>query len=251
MPAGRRSRRNCRPTPYATPNRLRGRQGDGWPQDSVDACLVLLTLTEHLQAAQNEKPVLTTLQKRPLSSWRDQCDALPMRFENARIEAARRLEPKATSMKLPPASARHQAPSPTGRGVGGEGAHALGYRPLPELHIACTGIAPQAPTLGSLIAPNELPANLVAADYETIQPYIDVALTAEHVGVEAHERAVAAHGMIKAADSARPTLIRSTRAALLRLGAAVLLHGRDANGEHMEFAAEPSHARQGSVNVRR
>ena len=28
------------------------------PQDAVDACLVLLTLTEDLQATQNEKPVL-------------------------------------------------------------------------------------------------------------------------------------------------------------------------------------------------
>ena len=29
----------------------------GWPQDSVDAALVLLTLTEHLQAQHNEKAV--------------------------------------------------------------------------------------------------------------------------------------------------------------------------------------------------
>ncbi|GAF77000.1 unnamed protein product, partial [marine sediment metagenome] len=51
-----------------------------------------------------EQEVLGILQKRPLSSWRDQCDALPTRFDNARIEAAKRLEPKATSMKLPPAT---------------------------------------------------------------------------------------------------------------------------------------------------
>ena len=30
----------------------------------------------------------------------------------------------------------------------------------------------QAPTLGSLINPAELPADLIAADYETIQPYL-------------------------------------------------------------------------------
>jgi hypothetical protein len=51
-----------------------------------------------------QQEVLATLQDRPLSSWRDQCDALPTRFENAGIEAARRLEPKATSMKLSPAT---------------------------------------------------------------------------------------------------------------------------------------------------
>lgn len=51
-----------------------------------------------------QQEVLTTLQNRPLSAWRDQRDALPTRFENACIEAARRLEPKAVSMKLPPAT---------------------------------------------------------------------------------------------------------------------------------------------------
>ena len=30
----------------------------GWPQDAVDAALVVLALTEHLQAQQNEKPIL-------------------------------------------------------------------------------------------------------------------------------------------------------------------------------------------------
>ncbi len=113
-----------------------------------------------------------------------------------------------------------------------------GYRPLPELHIACTGIGPQAteeqwitlaeqagipfpaggkepignglinlhclfsqaPTLGSLIDPNELPADLIAADYETLQPYLGAALTAEHADEEAYERAVAAQGMVKAAE---------------------------------------------------
>jgi hypothetical protein len=101
------------------------------------------------------------------------------------------------------------SPSPAtgeGRGEGGQ----LGYRPLPELHIACTGIGPQAteeqwvklaeqsgmptqmdeqervknglrnlhrlfsqaPTLGSLINPKQLQADVFAADYETIQPYL-------------------------------------------------------------------------------
>lgn len=113
-----------------------------------------------------------------------------------------------------------------------------GYRELPELNIACTGIGPQstqeqwvklaeqsgipmptvgreaikngllnlhrlfsqAPTLGSLINPAELPADLIAADYETIQPYLTAVLKAEKADDEARERAIAAAGMVKAAD---------------------------------------------------
>jgi len=113
-----------------------------------------------------------------------------------------------------------------------------GYRELPELHIACSGIGPhateeqwlelaeqsgvpmpaigkqpireglrnlhalfsQAPTLGSLIDPGELPGDLIAADYETLHPYLAAALTAEQADDEAHERAVAAAGMVKAAE---------------------------------------------------
>jgi hypothetical protein len=113
-----------------------------------------------------------------------------------------------------------------------------GYRELPSLHIACTGIGPQAdeeqwlkmldeskipikpgarepirdglrnlhslfsqaPTLGSLIDPSELPADLIAADYETIQPYLTAILAAEQADDEIHERAVAAAGMVKAAE---------------------------------------------------
>jgi len=113
-----------------------------------------------------------------------------------------------------------------------------GYRPLPELHIACTGIGPecsaeqwlklaeqsgipmpaaqreaikngllnlhglfsQAPTLGSLIHPAALPADLIAADYETIQPHLAAILVAEKADDEVRERAIAAAGMFKAAD---------------------------------------------------
>ena len=116
--------------------------------------------------------------------------------------------------------------------------NAGGHRPLPNLHIACTGIGPQAteeqwlklveqsgipmPTvgreaikngllnlhtlfskaavLGSLIDPAELPSDLIAADYETIQPYLTAAMVAETSDDEVHERAVAAAGMVKAAD---------------------------------------------------
>ena len=127
-------------------------------------------------------------------------------------------------------------PSPSGRGAEGEGT--LGYRPLPELHIACTGIGPQAteeqwlklaeqsgmpiqadkrervknglrnlhrlfsqaPTLGSLIDPKQLEAGVFAADYETIRPYLSAVLKAEKTDDETHEQAIAAAGMVKAAD---------------------------------------------------
>ncbi len=113
-----------------------------------------------------------------------------------------------------------------------------GYRPLPELNIACTGIGPhcsadqwiklaeqsgmpkkedlrerikngllnlhrlfsQASTLGSLINPHELIGDLLAADYKTIQPYLVAVLKAEKADDETRERAIAAAGMVKAAD---------------------------------------------------
>jgi hypothetical protein len=113
-----------------------------------------------------------------------------------------------------------------------------GYRPLPDMHIACTGVGPQstveewvklaeqsgihkpsarrevikngllnlyrlfsqAPTLGSLINPAELPANLIAAGYETIQPYLTAILTSRETDGETRERATAAAGIVKAAD---------------------------------------------------
>jgi len=112
------------------------------------------------------------------------------------------------------------------------------YQPLPELHIACTGIGPQAseeqwvklaeqsgmptqmdererikngllnlhrlfsqaPTLGSLIDPKQLEAGVFAADYETIQPYLAAVLKAEKADDETHEQAIAAAGMVKAAE---------------------------------------------------
>lgn len=113
-----------------------------------------------------------------------------------------------------------------------------GYRELPKLHVACTGIAPQATeeqwiklaeesglpmprggaepvedglrnlhrlfsqasTLGSLIDPADLPADLIAADYETVHPYLAAILSAETADDDVRERAVAAAGMAKAAD---------------------------------------------------
>ena len=113
-----------------------------------------------------------------------------------------------------------------------------GYRPLPETDIACSGIGPQcsaeqwmtlaeesgvpipaagreairngllnlhrlfsqAPTLGSLIDPAELPADLITADYETIEPCLAAIRSIEKADDETRERAIAAAGMVKAAD---------------------------------------------------
>ncbi|MHB9053511.1 MAG: Eco57I restriction-modification methylase domain-containing protein [Thermoleophilia bacterium] len=113
-----------------------------------------------------------------------------------------------------------------------------GYRSLPELHIACTGIGPQsteeqwlqliekstllmpndqrerikngllnlhrlfsqAPTLGSLINPADLPVDLMTADYQTIQPYLEEILGTEKADDITRERAIVAAGMVKAAE---------------------------------------------------
>ena len=113
-----------------------------------------------------------------------------------------------------------------------------GYRPLPELHIAWAGMAPQctaeewlalaeqsgmpesvnerdlverslvllhelflqAPTLGSLIDPRRYSAGRIAADYGTVEPYFTAALRGEIRDYDVHERTVAAAGMVKAAE---------------------------------------------------
>ena len=113
-----------------------------------------------------------------------------------------------------------------------------GYRPLPDLHIACTGVAPQAteeqwlelaaqssipmptsqrdaiehsllklhrlfslaPTLGSLISPAGLPADLLTADYQTTKRYLTAIMSAEKTDDLTRERAIAASGMTQAAD---------------------------------------------------
>ncbi len=113
-----------------------------------------------------------------------------------------------------------------------------GWKPLPPLNIACTGIGPQcsaeqwlklaeesgipmpaiggefikqgllnlhelfsrASTLGSLINPANLPGHIIAADFETIQPYLKAILEAEKTDDGLRERAIAAAGMVKAAE---------------------------------------------------
>jgi len=109
---------------------------------------------------------------------------------------------------------------------------------LPTMHLACSGIGPQstqdewlkmakrtlsaerpdvrqamerglihmhelftqAPDLGSLIDPNELPDTGFAADFETLQPLLAEILKTETDNDDTHERAVAAQGMAKAAE---------------------------------------------------
>jgi hypothetical protein len=125
-----------------------------------------------------------------------------------------------------------------------------GYRPLPNLHIACTGIGPQstkeqwlrlaedaaaqggmpakrnlfgtedsllsasvkgtlealhelfaqAPVLGSLINPANLRTDLFHAEYKAVAPLLSAVLDAQSTTDETRERAIAAAGMVKAAD---------------------------------------------------
>jgi hypothetical protein len=113
-----------------------------------------------------------------------------------------------------------------------------GYRPLPDLHIAWAGMGPQckapewlklaeqagmprsahdrdlieralvllhdlfsqAPVLGSLVDPRRYSAGRLAADYETVEPYLAAALKGEIRDYDVHERTVAAAGMVKAAE---------------------------------------------------
>ncbi len=109
---------------------------------------------------------------------------------------------------------------------------------LPSLNIACCGIGPsatldewltlaeqaehtlpaharepvcnglenlhrlfsQASELGSLIDPSELPSDMFAADYETLQPFLEEVFQRESADAEARELAVAAQGMVRASE---------------------------------------------------
>jgi len=103
---------------------------------------------------------------------------------------------------------------------------------LPALNIACSGLGPNAskdewlelaeedshlsdalrtgleqlhetfqlaPELGSLIDPGAQASDLFTAGFDQLQPLLDTVLAAEAVSDEAHERAVAAQGMARAA----------------------------------------------------
>jgi hypothetical protein len=105
-----------------------------------------------------------------------------------------------------------------------------GYRSLPELHIACSGLEVgakeeewlklagnddrlregmrrlyrlfrQAPTLGSLIDPKRERVDLLTADFDALRPLLEQALTRDDVkrDAQATETGIVAQGMAKAA----------------------------------------------------
>ncbi len=104
----------------------------------------------------------------------------------------------------------------------------VGYRPLPSMNLACSGLAPnvskavwlelaadnekletsieqlyelflQAPILGSLINPSSKGANLFAAGFPEVQPLLDLALARETIDDREREMTVLASGLAKAA----------------------------------------------------
>jgi hypothetical protein len=105
----------------------------------------------------------------------------------------------------------------------------VGYRQLPPMHLACSGLAPHttenewvalaggsdrlqrgmarlyalfkdAPVLGSLINPRATGGDLVEAEFHQLQPLLEHALAQETKNDTAHEIAVTAHGLAKAAE---------------------------------------------------
>ncbi len=111
----------------------------------------------------------------------------------------------------------------------GEDGHPLGYRPLPQLHIACSGqgvagkkeewlalangdsrlrdgmdrlyeLFQQAPHLGSLIDPRREKGDLYEAGYVELQPLLVKALAKKSGDVELSAVGVAAQGIARAAE---------------------------------------------------
>jgi hypothetical protein len=114
----------------------------------------------------------------------------------------------------------------------------VGHCALPAMNVACSGLAPNAnradwlslaggddrlergmarlyamfadaPVLGSLINPRVGEGDLIVAAFHEIQPLLEVALAQEGQGDNAHELAVTARGLAKAAEilSGRFTLV--------------------------------------------
>jgi len=104
-----------------------------------------------------------------------------------------------------------------------------GYQQLPQLHVACCGLAPQgkladwvalageseklqngmrrlyalfeqAPVLGSLINPRLGGGDLLEAEFHELQPLLEKAVALEGKDDHAHEMAVTAQGLAKAAE---------------------------------------------------
>jgi hypothetical protein len=113
-----------------------------------------------------------------------------------------------------------------------------GYQTLPQLHLACSGLAPSAteaewlalagederlqrgmiwlhglfkdaPFLGSLINPRAAEGDLLIATFRELQPLLEKALAHEGEDDAAHEMAVIAQGLVKAAEllSAQFTIV--------------------------------------------
>jgi hypothetical protein len=105
----------------------------------------------------------------------------------------------------------------------------VGYCKLPAMNLACSGLAPNAkkedwlklagdneklyngmdrlyqlfkdaPVLGSLINPRLSAGDMYVADYHELQPLLGKALSQETKDETAHEIAVTAHGLAKAAE---------------------------------------------------
>jgi hypothetical protein len=104
-----------------------------------------------------------------------------------------------------------------------------GFQPLPELHLACSGLAPHAtqdewmalagdnyklkngmarlhelfenaPVLGSLINPRSSGSEFLEGNFHDLQPLLEKALAQETTDDTAHEMAVTARGLAKAAE---------------------------------------------------
>ncbi len=105
----------------------------------------------------------------------------------------------------------------------------VGFRLLPPMHLACSGLAPnasreewlllagdieklkggmerlydlfeQAPVLGSLINPRAEAGDMFIAEFHELRPLMEKALAQETRGDNAHEMAVTARGLAKAAE---------------------------------------------------
>ena len=114
----------------------------------------------------------------------------------------------------------------------------VGHRTLPTMNLACSGLAPntneadwlaiagdnqklrrgmerlyrlfrRAAVLGSLINPHAGKGDLLEASFHELKPLLEKALAQETNDDEAHELAVTAHGLAKAAEilSGRFTLV--------------------------------------------
>ena len=154
---------------------------------------------------------------------------------------------------------------------------AEGYRALPEMNLACSGLAPEgklseweqlagdderlqngmrrlytlfqdAPTLGSLIDPGAPENDLYTASFDELEPLLKEAL-AEEADVETTEREVVAYGIARAAEmlSGRyhlvttnvPYLVRGTRGPAHRSLAGGYLSEGQNRSRHCVFRALP------------